>query len=71
MGTARRIAPEFTCAKLFWWHNMYSTADISVTPRPMYRADGRKIPDIYTQPAGLREELTTKLSRSRMSMSRI
>ena len=33
--------PGFTCAKLFWWYNMYSTADWSITPRPMYPADGR------------------------------
>ena len=37
--------PDFTCAKMFWWYNMYSTADWSATPRPMYPADGRKIPD--------------------------
>ena len=29
---------------------MYSTADYSVTPRPMYPADGRKMPDVYTHP---------------------
>ena len=57
----KRIDPSFTCAKLFWWYNMYSSADISVTPRPMYPADGRKIPDVYTQPAGLREELNARL----------
>jgi predicted AlkP superfamily pyrophosphatase or phosphodiesterase len=33
----------FTCAKMFWWYNMYSSADWSATPRPMYPADGRKI----------------------------
>lgn len=58
--TARRINPTFTCAKLFWWFNMYSSADYTVTPRPMYPADGRKIPDVYTQPAALREELNAK-----------
>jgi len=36
---------------------MYSTADIAVTPRPMYPADGRKLPDIHTHPAELRDEL--------------
>src|SRR5207344_3043043 len=45
---AARRDPEFTCAKLFWWYNMHSTATWSVTPRPMYPADGRKIPDVYT-----------------------
>ena len=39
---ARRLNPSFTCAKLFWWFNMYSSADYTVTPRPMYPADGRK-----------------------------
>src|SRR5690606_16096351 len=26
----------FTCANLFWWYNMYSAVDYSVTPRPQY-----------------------------------
>lgn len=55
--------PHFTCANLFWWYNMYSTVDYSVTPRPMYPADGRKIPDIYTHPAGLRDELQEELGQ--------
>ena len=38
-----RYGSGFTCAKLFWWYNMYSTADWTITPRPMYPADGRKI----------------------------
>ncbi len=59
--TAKREDPAFTCAVLFWWYNMYATADYTVTPRPMYPADGRKLPDVYTRPAGLREELTGKL----------
>lgn len=58
---AREIDPSFTCANLFWWFNMYSSVDVAVTPRPMYPADGRKIPDIYTQPAGLRGELQQEL----------
>src|SRR5690242_12382445 len=32
----REHVPGFSCAKLFWWFNMYSTADYSITPRPMY-----------------------------------
>ena len=43
---------------------MYSTADFAVTPRPIYPADGRKIPDIYTQPAELRDELQRAARRS-------
>jgi predicted AlkP superfamily pyrophosphatase or phosphodiesterase len=58
---ARRADPSFTCANLFWWFNMYSSADYSVTPRPMYPADGRKIPDVYTAPGALRDELQADL----------
>lgn len=57
----RREQPGFTCAKLFWWYNMYSSADYSITPRPMYPADGRKVFDIYTHPSSLREEIKEKL----------
>jgi predicted AlkP superfamily pyrophosphatase or phosphodiesterase len=60
---ARRRDPSFTCANVFWWYNMYTSADIGVTPRPMYPADGRKIPDCYAAPAELREELTALLGQ--------
>src|SRR6266852_4678801 len=58
---ARRMEPRFTAANVFWWYNMYSSADIGVTPRPMYPADGRKIPDCYAAPPELRDELTRLL----------
>src|SRR6266704_6200611 len=51
----------FTCAKLFWWYNMYSSVDYSITPRPMYPADGRKIFDIYTWPFSIRTEIKNDL----------
>ena len=51
----------FTCAKLFWWHNMYSGADWSITPRPMYPADGRKVFDIYTEPHNIRADIKRDL----------
>ncbi|MDQ4062168.1 MAG: alkaline phosphatase family protein [Pseudomonadota bacterium] len=57
----RRRDPSFTCANLFWWYNMAASHDIGVTPRPIYKADGRKLPDCYTRPAELRTELTAKL----------
>jgi predicted AlkP superfamily pyrophosphatase or phosphodiesterase len=57
----RERDPKFTCAKLFWWYNMYSTADYSITPRPMYPADGRKVFDIYTSPQSIREEIKRDL----------
>ncbi len=58
---ARRKDPSFTCAKMFWWYNMYSTADWSVTPRPQYHADGVKMPDCYAYPMELRDVLQEKL----------
>ncbi len=57
---ARQIDPKFTVSNMFWWYNMYSTADYSVTPRPMYPADGRKLPDVYSHPAELRHQLQRK-----------
>jgi predicted AlkP superfamily pyrophosphatase or phosphodiesterase len=59
--TLRETDPCFTCAQLFWWFNMYSTANFSITPRPMYPADGRKIFDIYAWPYTLRTEIKRDL----------
>ncbi len=50
----RSEIPGFTCAKLFWWYNMYSSADYSITPRPAYPADGRKLFDVYSWPYDIR-----------------
>lgn len=60
---AKKEDPNFTCANLFWWYNMYSNADYSVTPRPNYLADGRKCPDCYSQPAELRDILQEKIGQ--------
>jgi predicted AlkP superfamily pyrophosphatase or phosphodiesterase len=60
---AKKEDPRFTCAQMFWWYNMYSTCDFSVTPRPNYLADGRKIPDCYSQPADLRDYLQKELGQ--------
>lgn len=57
----KQLNRNFTCANLFWWYNMYSTVDYSVTPRPNYLADGRKIPDIYSHPPELRDQLQQEL----------
>lgn len=57
----RRARPKFTCATLFWWYNMYSTADYSITPRPAYPADGRKVFDIYSWPPAIRPEIKRDL----------
>ncbi|MBE9179972.1 alkaline phosphatase family protein [Oculatella sp. LEGE 06141] len=58
---AKAIDPSFTCANLFWWYNMYSSVNYSITPRPQYRADGRKVPDIYTHPADVRSRIQADL----------
>lgn len=60
---AKKEDPSFTCSKMFWWYNMYSSADYAVTPRPNYLADGRKMPDCYSHPAGLRDILQEKLGQ--------
>jgi predicted AlkP superfamily pyrophosphatase or phosphodiesterase len=59
----RKRDPAFTTAKMFWWYNMYASADWSATPRPMYPADGRKIPDHYAYPPALHDELDAKLGQ--------
>lgn len=56
-------APGITTANLCWWFAMYSSAEVTVTPRPMYPADGSKIPDCYTKPGDLRDRLQAELGR--------
>lgn len=60
---AKRKNPNFTCAQMFWWYNMYNRVEYSATPRPNYLADGRKMPDCYTYPAELRDELQEKFGQ--------
>ena len=57
----KRRDPAFTCANMFWWYNMASSHDFGATPRPIYKADGRKLPDCYTVPDSLRDRLTERL----------
>jgi predicted AlkP superfamily pyrophosphatase or phosphodiesterase len=59
--TAKRRDPNFTSANLFWWYNMAAGNEVGVTPRPIYKADGRKLPDCYTRPSTLRAELSHDL----------
>lgn len=58
---ARRRDPDYTTAKMFWWYNMYASVDWSVTPRPSYPADGRKVFDSYSQPESLKDDLQSEL----------
>jgi predicted AlkP superfamily pyrophosphatase or phosphodiesterase len=56
-----RHSPLVTTANCFWWFNMYSSVDFSITPRPIYRADGGKIFDVYSWPYSIREEIKKDL----------
>jgi predicted AlkP superfamily pyrophosphatase or phosphodiesterase len=56
--TARRSKPDFRVANVCWWYAMGATTDFTVTPRPIYHADGRKSPDCYTDPPELHDRLT-------------
>ena len=63
VARAQDPSGKFTCANLFWWYAMYSSADYTVTPRPMYPSDGRKLPDVWTHPADLRDSLQRDLGQ--------
>jgi predicted AlkP superfamily pyrophosphatase or phosphodiesterase len=59
--TARRAKPDFRAANLCWWYAMGASTDLTVTPRPIYHADGAKSPDCYTDPPELHDRLTGTL----------
>ncbi|NTU42178.1 MAG: alkaline phosphatase family protein, partial [Nitrospirales bacterium] len=61
--TARRKDPSFTCANNFWWYNMATDVDWAITPRPLYCADGRKLPDCYSIPPELRDKFNKELGQ--------
>ncbi|MCF6314331.1 MAG: alkaline phosphatase family protein [Verrucomicrobiales bacterium] len=53
----RENDPDYSCANLFWWFNMYSSVDYSITPRPIYKADGSKVFGVASQPESLAKEV--------------
>ena len=57
---ARAIDPDYTVANICWWYAMGAATDWTVTPRPIYYADGKKEPDCYTRPPALHDELTDR-----------
>ncbi|MCD5354363.1 alkaline phosphatase family protein [Kineosporia mesophila] len=59
--TARIHQPGLTAANVCWWYAMGATTDWTLTPRPIYYADGKKDADCYTRPAALHDELTGEL----------
>ena len=58
---AKKRDPNYTTAKLFWWYNMYAPVEWSITPRPSYPSDGRKVFDSYSKPADWKDRLQEKL----------
>ena len=54
---ARQRNPAFTVCNMFWWYNMNADVDFSLTPRPLYFADGLKLPGLYGQPLEFRRKI--------------
>ena len=44
--------------KHFWWYAMNTSAQATVTPRPVYHHDGRKSPDCYAFPPELKARIS-------------
>lgn len=63
--TARQFLAErgrpFRTAKLFWWFNQGADVEFSVTPKPMYGADGSKFFGIWGDPPDLPSRLESRL----------
>lgn len=59
--TARSASPGYRAANLGWWYAMGADTDVTVTPRPVYHADGRKSPDAYVRPPELHDVLVERL----------
>ncbi|MFW6171227.1 MAG: alkaline phosphatase family protein [Planctomycetota bacterium] len=57
---ARVVSPNLQCANLFWRYATHSACNVNVVERPTYWADGRKSPDIYTEPGSVRDELVER-----------
>ena len=57
----KRLHPQATTAKIFWWWNLGAAVDYAITPRPYYPADGRKIPAVYAAPHEYGAQLEAEL----------
>ncbi|MGK3202526.1 nucleotide pyrophosphatase/phosphodiesterase family protein [Amycolatopsis sp. MEPSY49] len=58
---ARRAQAGHRVANVCWWYAMGMDVDLTVTPRPIYHADGKKSPDAYTHPPQLHDRLVGAL----------
>ena len=56
----RAQRPDLQCANLFWRYATHSSCDVNIVERPTYWADGRKSPDIYSEPDSMRDELVER-----------
>jgi predicted AlkP superfamily pyrophosphatase or phosphodiesterase len=55
------LDPSARCAKIFWWWNLGARVAWSITPRPFYPADGRKIVATYSSPTAYGKGLEERL----------
>lgn len=53
--------PKATTFNAHWRFAAHASSDFNLIERPMYKADGRKKPDCYTEPAHLRDRLQAEL----------
>jgi len=67
--TARRRDPAFTCAKLFWWYNMYAVVDWAVTPRLYRYSIHLTLPPLFRTYARTRGGVIRRLSSALSSPS--
>ena len=58
---AKRRAPDFKTVNLFWRFCTHSSAEITLTERPTYFANGRKGADVYGQPQAFRDAVSAEL----------
>ena len=58
---AREAGQAFTCAKLFWWFNQGAPVDFSITPKPWYGCDGKKVFGVHGSPAGFAPAIEKEL----------
>lgn len=54
---------DFSCSNLFFWYNMYSSVDHSMTPKPHYFSNGRKIPDVSSFPSSLKDDIVAQIGK--------
>ncbi len=54
---AQELVPDYRAGNICWWYAMGMSTDLTVTPRPIYHADGRKSPDAYIRPPMMHDEL--------------